>query len=363
LGPVVLSGLNVAMETKNYTWNEKNTIYLSLPGILTLIMKSEKMEAENFQKLVCEEFIPTLMKKGTYSLPTTRKYNQKFPTTINSLPSSIVELNTDLINSFYDDAKMEQYIGVSVVYLGVVGIYKHGNLTGYIIKYGISEDIGRRELKEHISTYGAQFKIIFAIPTDNAKKVESEFKQAMEMKRCNAELIFSYYMRTELFLTSHHFTIEKAIVQLENFVIQNPTKAIRERDEKIKQLEYYNTNALAIEQEKTKQLELQVIYSKLQLEMVKYKVDVEEIKMIENHKNIKQDIYLQFLNENTKESSTHIHCSTLYEKFILWFRKNGFQKKLPSNKKFVKNLKIHKTVLKVFVDKKSQIGIKKLNLI
>jgi P4 family phage/plasmid primase-like protien len=75
------------------------------------------------------------------------------------------------------------------------------------------------------------------------------------------------------------------------------------------------------------------------------------------------DLYLQFLNECTEDNEDgHIHCSTLYESFKFWFKNNNPNVKIPSNKEFVTNLRKYKDVCKVFVDKKSQIGIKNLKL-
>jgi P4 family phage/plasmid primase-like protien len=75
------------------------------------------------------------------------------------------------------------------------------------------------------------------------------------------------------------------------------------------------------------------------------------------------DIYLQFLNENTEESDTHIHCSTLYETFKIWFKNNNPYTKIPSNKEFVNNLRKHKDIKKVVINEKVLLGIKNLNLI
>jgi P4 family phage/plasmid primase-like protien len=74
------------------------------------------------------------------------------------------------------------------------------------------------------------------------------------------------------------------------------------------------------------------------------------------------DMYLQFLNENTEESSSHIHCSTLYDTFKIWFKNNNPNTKIPSNKEFVNNLKKYKEILSVKVDGKAQLGVKLLQL-
>ena len=76
------------------------------------------------------------------------------------------------------------------------------------------------------------------------------------------------------------------------------------------------------------------------------------------------DLYLQFINENTEENKEgHIHCATLYDTFKFWFKNNNPNSKIPSNKEFINNLKKFKTVCKVKIDDKSQLGIKNLQII
>lgn len=76
------------------------------------------------------------------------------------------------------------------------------------------------------------------------------------------------------------------------------------------------------------------------------------------------DLYLLFINENTEENKEgHIHCTTLYDTFKYWFKNNNPNSKIPSNKEFINNLKKYKNVCKVYVDNKSQLGIKNLQLI
>jgi len=70
------------------------------------------------------------------------------------------------------------------------------------------------------------------------------------------------------------------------------------------------------------------------------------------------DIYLQFINEYIEESTTHVHCTILYDAFKGWFKNNNPNTKTPSNREFVNNLKKHKEVLSVKVDGKAQLGIK-----
>jgi P4 family phage/plasmid primase-like protien len=75
------------------------------------------------------------------------------------------------------------------------------------------------------------------------------------------------------------------------------------------------------------------------------------------------DLYLQFLNECTEESTTHAKTTDIYERFKNWFKNNNPNTKIPSNKEFVANIKKHKIVEHVKINKTSSYGIKNLKLI
>jgi hypothetical protein len=357
---------NETLPLENLKGNEKNTIYVTEFGLYGLILAIKTPKALNFKEFITDELLPSLRKTGTYTLPTQIKSYQKKKPTL-----SDILYNTNSIKSFYDEIQMHKYFDVCVVYLGVIGIYTDGEITGYIIKFGFSNDLGRRDLKEHQATFGKQFKIVCAIPTDNGMKVESEFKKAIKMKDIDLELIFNGKLRKELCFTTSETAIKDLIKIMEEFVVEYPTKATRERDEKIKQLEYYNTNALAIEQEKTKQLELhlaQDIEKTKQLE-IQYKFKLLEF---ENGNKIKDKIevglvpdtcvYSQFLNEKTKKSKTHIHCTTLFIEYKKWYKEYKKGAILPSNKEFISCLEKYKNIEKVRVGNVVLLGIKNLEL-
>ena len=58
------------------------------------------------------------------------------------------------------------------------------------------------------------------------------------------------------------------------------------------------------------------------------------------------DMYLQFLNECTEDSDTHVHMQTLYDKYKDWFKNNNPNAKIPSNKEFTLNIKKYKEIKK-----------------
>ena len=58
-----------------------------------------------------------------------------------------------------------------------------------------------------------------------------------------------------------------------------------------------------------------------------------------------------------------IHCATLYDRFKLWFKNNNPNTKIPSNKEFINNIKKYKDITKIKIDRKTQLGIKNIQLI
>ena len=72
------------------------------------------------------------------------------------------------------------------------------------------------------------------------------------------------------------------------------------------------------------------------------------------------DMYLQFLNECTEESTSHIKNTELYDHFKIWFKQNNPNTKIPSNREFISNIKKYKTIEHVKINGSSSYGIKNL---
>lgn len=76
------------------------------------------------------------------------------------------------------------------------------------------------------------------------------------------------------------------------------------------------------------------------------------------------DIYFNYLNEKTEHSEKHVHISTLFENFKIWYKTNNPNTKIPSNKDFSQGIKKHKSIERcVKVDNKVTCGVKNLKLI
>ena len=115
-------------------------------------------------------------------------------------------------------------------------------------------------------------------------------------------------------------------------------------------------------------------YWKLDLMLLlieKYKIYIEthELKPTENilkwTNQYKEDtdLYLQFLNECTEETDTHIKNSDVYESFKTWFKTNNPNTKIPSSREFLSNIKKYKTIAHVKVNNVTCYGIRNLKLI
>jgi P4 family phage/plasmid primase-like protien len=80
-----------------------------------------------------------------------------------------------------------------------------------------------------------------------------------------------------------------------------------------------------------------------------------------------QNIYKQYMEERTKKSESHIHTSALYSDFKKWLiNMNHDIKNIPSNKKFVKELRNSGTIAicdRIKIKNISSTGIKNLSLI
>jgi prophage antirepressor-like protein len=386
-----LSGLKLA--------NEKNTIYITESGLYKLITRSNKPEAEKFNKFLFEKLLPTLRKTGAYTMQ-----------------QSIV--NTDdisFIQSFFDNNDISKFKNCNVVYIGIIGLCQNKILC----KYGKTGNIKKR-LSEHKTDFGENFKLIFVGKTNNYATVENEFRDLIKSKGLNKTMMFNGEKKTELFLTTKDFDIEKAketmLILIQNYpteetkelelVVKNNGQILAIETEKRKTAE---ANAKEAEEkrkiteakEKTKQIETETKGKteqlKLEYEILLLKSSPEHLDAIEKIRKIQVDdkvedkienktkdkkkskaevkaeiakekknqekrIILRFIEECTEKSDTHIKTTELYEKFKNWFKINNPNAKVPSNREFISNIKKHKTVEYVKINKSTFYGIKNIGI-
>jgi phage/plasmid-associated DNA primase len=107
----------------------------------------------------------------------------------------------------------------------------------------------------------------------------------------------------------------------------------------------------------------------LLIEKYKKYIETHELKPTENilkwTNQYKEDtdLYLQFLNECTEETDTHIKNSDVYESFKNWFKANNPNTKIPSSREFISNIKKYKTITHIKVNNIPCYGIKNLKLV
>jgi hypothetical protein len=311
--------------------------------------------------------------------------------------------NTNHLRHFFADKQIKDYSNRNVIYILVIGFYG----DNLLFKFGLSEDIISRE-KQHRITFGKQAKMIFVANIDNNNFIEKEFKKFIISNNLQVKLIFDNKEQQELFITTPDFELFDAIEMMQNLVKNYKTDAEIEKDNMIENL--INKNKIlenSAEQEKTKQKEektKQMIIKKeiiiekertkqkeiddkqkereYNLKEFELKIKLEKIKNNNNVNNIvnninvneeeyniedinnkdKGDIYLQFLNECTEESTKHIKNTDLYENYINWFKNKNPNEIVPSNREFTLNIKKYKAFCHVNIDKQSVYGIKNLRL-
>jgi prophage antirepressor-like protein len=339
--------------------NTKNTIYITEAGLYRLIFASKKEGAADFQDFIFQDILPNIRKSGSYSL--------------NDNPYPTLVLNTSTVQSFYETHNVTDYDEQNVVYLGVIGTCE----GGYLVKYGRSSRVFKRDFEEHQVTFGKQFTMVFIMKTDNNIRSETQFGNLITTRKLNREMIFNGKERTELFVTNEFFTLNNAINAFTEIVTKNPTKKqieelcsnnpVAKLDKRIilaKEATEREREITKREEEITKQKELELERLKIKLELAKIgknepiKETIEEPLKTEN-----KCIYKMFLDECTKESNSNVHCSELYKTFKVWFKNNNPHAKIPSNKEFVLNLRKHKETCKVSVNNKSQLGVRNLQIL
>jgi prophage antirepressor-like protein len=237
LGPVESTGL---------TYDEKNTFYISEPGIYSLVWQSKKPQALAFKKFVKTELLPTLRKTGSYSI-------RGMPQKTNSFINRLIK-DTSQIENFYNKNNIITFFQANVFYLIVVGMFD----GCYVIKFGHSMRIFERDYNEHKKTFGEQSKVIFVAETDNNILVETQFKKFLETKNALFEMEFGGKNRVELFKTSQNLSIEDTIEAAEMLIEKNPSNAekkVKEYEQNKNKYQLALTTKLEIAKEKTKQEE------------------------------------------------------------------------------------------------------------
>jgi hypothetical protein len=182
---------------------------------------------------------------------------------------------------------------------------------GLLCKYGKSSRVFEREHYEHKKDYGEQIKVVIIVHTDNNDIVEKLFEQVIKTKELNRKLKFNGKDRDELFITTNKFTLNDAINTMNLITENNPLPGIKERDHKIKELQYKieNDKDIILEKEKTKQKELDV---NLKIKELETNLRLKEIEL--RHKGL--DIKQLEINEDVSNDPRKIRAQKQEDKRI-----------------------------------------------
>jgi len=105
---------------------QPHTIFINQAGLFSLIMSSKLESAIKFKKWIIYDVLPKIFNYGSYTD------------------------NKDLeIENYYDTHNLTDYANRPVVYLAYIGYHN----CEHLLKFGISGDISRRELKERSKTF------------------------------------------------------------------------------------------------------------------------------------------------------------------------------------------------------------------
>jgi hypothetical protein len=281
------------------------------------------------------------------------------------------------VQSFYETHNVTDYDEQNVVYLGVIGTCE----GGYLVKYGRSSRVFKRDFDEHQITFGNQFKMVFIMQTDNNILSETQFGNLITTKKLNRKMIFNGKERTELFVTNEFFTLNNAINAFAEIVTKNPTKKqidemcsnnpVAKLDKRIllaKEATKREETSLKKEEEITKQKQEDTKQKELELEQLKIKLELAKIGKNEPIKETIEEplktenkcVYKRFLNECTKETTNvmdKVYSSVLYDIFKQWHLHIYPDTRIPSHKEFVIGLKKYKKVKDVRINNKTKTGM------
>jgi prophage antirepressor-like protein len=157
--------------TLTFSKCDPNTNFINQKGLFSLVSHSKTLGAQLFMDWICDDLLPKLFSYGTYSMK----------------PEKLA------IKEFYDDNLLSDYKDKRVVYLAYVG--RHNDEE--ILKFGISKDFPRRELKEHRKAFST-FKVQHIEICDSNQEVEEKLKIELDARKMLRKLKIEKTMQTEL---------------------------------------------------------------------------------------------------------------------------------------------------------------------
>lgn len=308
---------------KNYNGSENlllegihgKTIFLTKSGIYELITNSKKPEAKKFKHWLNNTVIPSIDKTGKYSMNI--EDDSGYP-------------------SIYESTDLHKFINKPTFYLGYIGKHEGKKL----VKFGISQNIYKRDFKEHKKKF-PMFELKYLRVTDNNKNIELLFKESMDVKGIYDKTYdYGIFTSKELIILNETYTFEKIIEIANELIDKNPSQMAKESKNQI-ELEKIELDKLKeltkqkeietkskdkkedIELEKLKELtkqkqsdnELEKLRLQIELEKIKQnKPNVQETKT-EIKQEVKQEVKQEFKQEVKQSIKSIVDVKDKYAKF------------------------------------------------
>jgi prophage antirepressor-like protein len=170
--------------------------FVNLAGFLDLISSSRMKLAKELKKWTHAEIIPTLFRVGSYSI-------------------KLLDFS-----NFYISNHIVNYVNKKVIYIGYIGIYNGEHL----FKFGISDDLFRRDFNEHKKSF-SHFQIVHVEIAENHELIESIFKKQLRSDGMMRSKKINEKQQTELFAISYEITHNDRIRQIKEIIKETPTAA------------------------------------------------------------------------------------------------------------------------------------------
>ena len=220
--------------------------------------------------------------------------------------------------SIYLNKNISEYYNKNVIYIAYVG-----RENGYdVYKIGISDRMFERDYNEHRQTFGDEFQLILLEECDNNKKIEDMILKDLKIRNIwlSTYISKSGKSQKECFIATNEYTIEFIMLQCKDLIIKYPLQAVKDRDNKIKELEINNQYKMSenykieLETQKEKEKTLQEIEKTKQLEIQKEQEKEKTLQEIEKTKQKQHELEIIQLNINTNpnyNSNTNIDINTI----------------------------------------------------
>lgn len=175
---------NVLLPQISDKFNNPKTIFINQNGLFDLVIKSKMKKAKEFRNWISSKLLPQLFTTGTATL----------------------ELQNLSKYDFYKDNLITSYENKHVVYLAYIGKYKNED----ILKFGISNNYPRRELKEHRKTFN-KYNVVYIEEVERNDEVEKRLKTEFKTRNALRSIKIEGKIRTELIAVNEIFNVNICI--------------------------------------------------------------------------------------------------------------------------------------------------------